>query len=282
MSLLANKVVFVSGGSRGVGKEIAKKAGSLGAHVIITGKTAEPHPKLPGTLYTAAEEIEKAGAASCTPIICDVRDLASVKSAITEAGEKYGQIDILVNNASALYLKSIYDIEEKTFDLMNKVIVRSSYFNVKYALPYLLQSGIKQVLNIAPSVDLQDKWFAGPLGSHTAYTIAKYASSMMVTGLAAELKKDGISVNALWPATLLNTAAVEFVLGGDEALKRTRHPSIMADAAFEILLNKNVSGEYFLDDKVVSDMGKNPSDYNTVPGVTPTIDIYVNKEDVTL
>lgn len=272
---LKDKVVFVSGASRGVGKEIAIKAGSLGAHVIITGKTAEPHPKLPGTLFTAADEIKQAGAASVTPIVCDVRDLNALKDAIVETGEKHGVIDVLINNASVLYLRGVREIEEKTFDLMHQIIVRASFFSAKYALPYLKKSELRQVLNIAPTLSLEPKWF----NNSTAYTIAKFSSSMMVTGLAHELKSDNIAVNALWPATLLNTAAVEFVLGGEQALAKTRHPNIMADAAVEVLLNKSVTGEYFLDHNVILEMGKNPDDYNTSEQ-TPQIDIYVEPSDL--
>ncbi|MFZ9035292.1 MAG: SDR family oxidoreductase [Francisellaceae bacterium] len=270
---LKDKVVFVSGASRGVGKAIAIRAAKDGAHVIITGKTDKPHPKLPGTLFSAAEEIKAAGAASVTPVICDVRDLEHVEQAIKSTGDRFGRIDVLVNNASALYLQPIDMLTEKHFNLMHEVIVRASLFSVKYALPYLLKSGLKQVLNIAPKADIVGKWFA----NHTAYTLCKFSSSMLVTGLAEELKDSGIHINGLWPATLLNTAAVKFVLGGDEMLKHTRDPMIMADAAYEIVANKTVSGEFFLDALVVKSIGIDPDSYATAIGIEPYIDLYVEE-----
>ncbi len=272
---LHEKVVFVSGASRGVGKEIALKAGSLGAHVYITGKTAEPHAKLPGTIYTAAEEIKQAGAASVTPIVCDIRDLQALEAAIKQAGDKHGVIDVLVNNASALYLLPSESITQSKFDLMHQIIVRASFFAAQYALPYLQKSSMPNLMNIAPAVDVQAKWF----NNHTAYTLCKFASSMMVTGLANEFKPYGVRVNALWPATFLYTAAVEFVVG-DEALAHTRHPRIMADAAMEILLNKEGTGAFYLDHKVIKEMGGNPSSYDTNAGKKPQVDIYVEEADL--
>lgn len=272
---LKNKVVFVSGASRGVGKEIAMKAGSLGAHVFITAKTTEPHPKLPGTIYTAAEEIKTAGAASVTPIVCDVRDVAQLESAVKQAGETHGVIDILVNNASALYLLPSDSITQSKFDLMHEIIVRASLFTAQFALPYLKKSSMANIMNIAPSLSLKPKWF----GNHSVYTICKFSSSMMVVGLANEFKDDGVRVNALWPATLLHTAAVEFVVG-DDALKVTRHPRIMADAAMEVLLNKSGTGEFYLDHNVIKDMGIDPNTYNSNDGIDPQIDIYVEKDDL--
>jgi len=276
MTLLKDKVVFIGGATRGVGKAIAIKAAKEGAHVVITGKTDKPHPKLPGTIHSAKEEIEAAGAKSVTAIVCDVRDLESLKAAIDQVGEHFGRIDVLVNNASALYLLPTEALTEKAFDLMHQIIVRGSLFASKYALPYLKNSEMRQIINIAPSVEMKPKWF----GNHTAYTLCKFASSMMVTGLAHEFKGDKISVNALWPATLLNTAAVKFVLGGDAALAHTRDPKIMADALCEVI-KKNVTGEYFLDDQVIREMGKDPDSYATVAGNKPYVDLYVEEAELT-
>lgn len=274
--LLKEKVVFVSGASRGVGKEIAIKAGLLGAHVYITAKTAEPHAKLPGTIYTAAEEIAQAGAASVTPIVCDIRELSTLESAIKQAGDKHGVIDVLVNNASALYLLPSDSISQSKFDLMQQIIVRASFFAAQYALPYLKKSEMANIMNIAPALDIKAKWF----NTHTAYTLCKFASSMMVTGLSHEFKSYGVRVNALWPATFLHTAAVEFVVGGD-ALEHTRHPRIMADAAMEILLNKQGTGEFYLDHQVIKEMGGEPSSYDMIAGKKPQLDIYVEETDLT-
>ena len=277
MESLTGKVVYISGATRGVGKAIAIKAAEAGAHVVITGKTDKPHAKLPGTIHSAAKEIKAAGALSVMPIVCDVRDLLSLKASIDKVGQAFGRIDVLVNNASALYLSSITDLSEKAFELMYQIIVRASFFSVKYALPYFKKSSLKQVLNIAPKVDMRAKWFK----DHSAYTLFKYGASMLVTGLACELEKAGISVNALWPATLLNTAAVKFVLGGEAALAHTRDPAIMADAACEIF-KKAVTGAYFLDVDIIRQMGKNPDDYATIPGNQPYLDLYVDENQLSI
>lgn len=274
MQTLKDNVIFISGGTRGVGKAIALRAAQDGAHLYITGKTDTPHPKLRGTIHSAAEEIAAAGAASVTPIVCDVRDLASVKQAISQAGERHGRIDALINNASALFLQPVSELAEKRYDIMQDVIVRAAYFSIQYALPYLRQSQLRQILNISPYPTLKPQWFTG----HTAYTMAKYSAAMMVYGLAHELAKDEISINALWPATLLNTAAVEFVLGGEAALQNTRQPSIMADATHAILTGEKVNGQYFLDHNIIKRLGNNPDDYATVLGNKATIDIYVTPD----
>ncbi|MFN7094695.1 MAG: SDR family oxidoreductase, partial [Burkholderiales bacterium] len=225
------KTIFITGASRGVGLAIAKRFAQAGANVAIVSKTVEPDPRLAGTLWTAAAEIRQAGASEVLAIPCDIRDLTALKAAIDQTGQKFGKIDCLVNNASSIYLLKTAELPEKRFDLMHNVIVRASFFAAQYALPYLEQSANPHILNIAPKPDLQAKWFK----DHTAYTICKFSSGMLVMGLAAELAERKIAVNALWPATLLDTAAVQNLLGGQAAVNRARKPTIMTDTAFYLL-----------------------------------------------
>jgi citronellol/citronellal dehydrogenase len=269
----AKKTVFITGGSRGVGLAIAKRFAMDGANIVIVAKTTEPHPKLEGTLWTAAEEIRQAGASEVLAIPCDVRNLEMLKAAIDEAGAKFGKIDCVINNASSIYLLSTEDITEKRFDLMNEIIVRASFFTAKYALPYLAKSECAHILNIAPFPDMQPKWFA----FSTAYTLFKYASGGMVMGMAAEFASRNIAVNALWPSTFLDTAAVQNLLGGEKAVLRSRKPSIVADAA-HIILHKptTYSGKYHLDEDVIKEAGLDLDSYSVVPGSDLIPDLYVN------
>lgn len=269
---MSKKTIFITGASRGVGLAIAKRFAAEGANIAIVAKTVEAHPKLPGTLWSARDEIKAAGANEVLAIPCDIRDLEALKAAINEAGQHFGHIDALVNNASSIYLQKTADVSEKQFDLMHGVIVRASFFAVQYALPYLLKSSNAHILNIAPKPDLQPKWFK----NHTAYTLCKFASGMMVMGLAAELSSQKIAVNALWPATLLDTAAVQNLLGGANAVARARKPSIMADAAYYVL-NQPIAhtGNYYLDEEIIIKSGLDLESYSVVPGSELLPDLYV-------
>jgi len=274
---MSRKTVFITGASRGVGLAIAKRFAEDGANIVIVAKTTDPHPKLQGTIYTAAEEIKQAGANDVLAIPCDVRDLEALQSAINQAGEKFGKIDCLINNASSIHLLKTSELPEKRFDLMHDVIVRASLFATKYALPYLLKSDNPHILNIAPKPDMKPKWFK----DNTAYTICKYGLGMMVMGLAAEFSGYKIAVNGLWPATLLDTAAVQNLLGGEAAVKCSRKPTIMADAAHYILNQPadSTTGNYFLDEDVIIKAGLDLASYSVVPGSKLITDFYVEKSN---
>ena len=228
---LANKVVFITGGSRGIGLEIGKRAARDGAKVVLAAKTAEPHPKLPGTIFTAAEEIIEAGG-EALPLILDVRDEENVLKAVEETVSHFGGIDICVNNASAISLTKTPDTDMKRYDLMHQINGRGTYLVSKYCIPHLKKSSNPHILNLAPPLDMKAKWF----GPHLAYTMAKFTMSMCVLGMAEELKADGIAVNGLWPRTAIAPAAVKNVLGGEELMNISRKPEIMADAAYEIFI----------------------------------------------
>lgn len=266
------KTVFITGASRGVGLEIAKRFASEGYNIAIVSKTVDQDPRLPGTIYTAIEEIKKAGANDAIAIPCDIRDLDALKNAVIEAGEKFEKIDVLFNNASSIYLLPVMELPEKRFDLMHNIIVRANFFLAKYALPYLQKSDHPHIINLAPKPDLQPKWFKG----HTAYTLCKFSASMLTIGLAAELAENNISVNAIWPATLLNTAAVQNLLGGAAAVVRSRNPSIVADAAHYLVTHmKNTTGEFFLDEELIAKAGLDISSYSVVAGSDLITDLYV-------
>jgi len=249
---LANKVVFITGGSRGIGLEIGKRAARDGAKVILAAKTAEPHPKLPGTIFTAAEEIIEAGG-EALPLILDVRDEENVLKAVEETVSHFGGIDICVNNASAISLTKTPDTDMKRYDLMHQINGRGTYLVSKYCIPHLKKSSNPHILNLAPPLDMKAKWF----GPHLAYTMAKFTMSMCVLGMAEELKADGIAVNGLWPRTAIATAAVKNVLGGEELMNISRKPEIMADAAYEIFIkdSKEFTGNFCIDDLVLHESG---------------------------
>jgi citronellol/citronellal dehydrogenase len=249
---LANKVVFITGGSRGIGLEIGKRAASDGAKVVLAAKTAEPHPKLPGTIFTAAEEIIEAGG-EALPLILDVRDEENVLKAVEETVSHFGGIDICVNNASAISLTKTPDTDMKRYDLMHQINGRGTYLVSKYCIPHLKKSSNPHILNLAPPLDMKAKWF----GPHLAYTMAKFTMSMCVLGMAEELKADGIAVNGLWPRTAIATAAVKNVLGGEELMNISRKPEIMADAAYEIFIkdSKEFTGNFCIDDLVLHESG---------------------------
>ncbi|EDV91036.1 hydroxysteroid dehydrogenase-like protein 2 [Drosophila grimshawi] len=258
---LAGRTLFITGASRGIGKAIALKAARDGANIVVAAKTAEPHPKLPGTIYTAAAEIEQAGG-KAHPCIVDVRDEKQVRTAIADAVAKFGGIDIVVNNASAISLTSTPDTDMKRYDLMHHINTRGTFLVSKECLPHLEKSNHGHILNISPPLSMKAKWF----GPHVAYTMAKYGMSMCVLGMAAEFRDRGIAVNALWPRTAIHTAAIEMLTGPDSA-SWSRKPEIMADAAYAILCRepKQFTGEFFIDDEVLESVGiKDLTDYACV------------------
>ena len=260
---LKDKVIFISGGSRGIGLAIAKKAALDGAKIIIAAKTAEPHPKLPGTIYTAAEEIVSAGG-DALPLICDIRSEDNVRDTINKGVDHFGGIDICINNASAIQLTNVTDTEMKRYDLMHQINGRGTYMVSKFCLPHLKKADNPHILNLAPPLDMSAKWFANTV----AYTMAKYTMSMCVLGMAEEFKSDGIAVNALWPRTAIATAAVQNHLGGDEIMKLSRNVDIMADSAYSILTkdSKSFTGNFCIDDLVLYEDGvKDFSKYASVP-----------------
>ena len=249
---LAGKTLFVTGASRGIGLAIALKAARDGANVAIAAKTAEPHKHLPGTIYTAAEEIEKAGG-KALPLIVDVRDEASVYEAVEKTAATFGGIDICVNNASAIQLTGTLATEMKRYDLMNQVNARGTYLTSKACIPHLKKAANPHVLMLSPPLDMSPKWFQG----HVAYTMAKFGMSMCVLGMAEEFREDGIAFNALWPRTGIATAAIRFALAGDEGMKACRTPEIMGDAAYRIFLKpaRDFSGNFLIDDSFLYEEG---------------------------
>ncbi|XP_011207525.2 hydroxysteroid dehydrogenase-like protein 2 [Bactrocera dorsalis] len=248
---LRGKTVFITGASRGIGKAIALKAARDGANVVIAAKTAEPHPKLSGTIYSAAKEIENEGGKALACIV-DVRDELQVRKAVQAAVEKFGGIDILINNASAISLTSTLETDMKRYDLMHNINTRGTFLVTKECLPYLLKSKHGHILNISPPLVMSPHWFS----THVAYTMAKYGMSMCVLGMAEEFRSQGLAVNALWPRTAIYTAAVE-MLQGAEASQYSRTPEIMADAAYAILCkNPNTcTGNFFIDEEVLIEEG---------------------------
>ncbi len=248
---LAGKTLFITGASRGIGLAIAVRAARDGANIAIAAKTAAPHPKLPGTIHTAAEAIEKAGGRAL-PLEVDVRDEAAVRDAIQRTASHFGGIDIVVNNASAIALTKVADTDMKRFDLMHQVNTRGTFVVSKCAIPYLEKAGNPHILMISPPLDMKERWFA----PHTAYTIAKFGMSMVVLGLAGELRAKGIAVNALWPRTTIATAAIRNLLGGDEIMRMSRSPEIVADAACRIFAKPaSFSGHFLIDDTFLAAEG---------------------------
>ena len=252
MSTLAGKTLIMSGGSRGIGEAIAIRAAKDGANIALIAKTTEPHPKLPGTIYTAAKAIEEAGG-QALPIVGDIRDDEGVAAAGARTVEQFGGLDIVVNNASAIDLTPTETVSMKRYDLMQDINARGSFLLSKTAIPYLRKSENAHILTLSPPISLDPKWFTG---GHLAYSIAKYSMSLVTVGLAAELKKDGIAANSLWPRTTIDTAAIRNVVGAELA-DRSRTPEIMSDAAYVILTkpSRAVSGNFFIDDEVLAAEG---------------------------
>jgi citronellol/citronellal dehydrogenase len=275
---LQGKTLFVTGASRGIGLAIALRAARDGANVAIAAKTAEPHPKLPGTIYTAAEEIEAAGG-KALPLIVDVRDEASVLAGVAAAVERFGGIDICVNNASAIQLTGTLQTDMKRYDLMNQVNARGSFLTSKACLPHLKQAANPHVLMISPPLDMNPKWFAG----HTAYSMAKFGMSMCVLGMSAEFAADGVAFNALWPRTGIATAAIQFALSGDAGMRRCRKPEIMADAAHALFLKRarDFTGNFLIDDSFLYAEGERDFDQYRVDPSQPLMpDFFVPEDSV--
>ncbi|MGH8193304.1 MAG: SDR family oxidoreductase [Woeseiaceae bacterium] len=273
MGALKDRTLFISGGSRGIGLAIARRAARDGANVVIAAKTVEAHPKLPGTIYTAAEEIRQAGG-KALPVACDIRSEDGVEKAVTAAVDEFGGIDICVNNASAISLQPTLETALRRFDLMHAVNTRGTFLVSKACIPHLLKSANPHILNMSPPLNLEAKWFA----PHLAYTLAKYGMSLCVLGMAAEFRKDGIAVNALWPRTTIATAAVRNLLGGDDIIRRSRKPEILADAAHIILSkpSREFSGNFCIDDEILESAGiTDLSGYAVDPTVDPMPDFFV-------
>lgn len=249
---LKNKVAVITGGTRGIGMAIGLRLAQEGAKIAILGKTADPHPHLPGTIFTAAEEMKKAGG-EALPIQTDIRHEEEVIKSMEMVVKEFGGIDILVNNASAISLTKTVDTTMKRYDLMNSVNVRGTFLCSKVCIPHLMKSTNPHILNISPPLSLDAKWYA----PHVAYTYSKMGMSFCVLGMAKELKKEGIAVNALWPKTTIATAAIKNIVGGEEMMKRSRKPEIMADAAYTILIKdaKEISGQFFVDENILRDNG---------------------------
>jgi citronellol/citronellal dehydrogenase len=273
MTTLKGKTLFITGASRGIGLAIGLRAAQDGANVAIAAKTAEPHPKLEGTIYTAAEEIEKAGG-KALPLLCDIRDEAQVAEAVEKTAQTFGGIDICVNNASAISLTPTPQTEMKRFDLMHQVNTRGTFLVSKTCLPYLAKAENPHILMLSPPLDMKAKWFAG----HVAYSIAKYGMSLCVLGMAAELKAQGIAVNALWPRTTIATAAVNNLLGGEKLMRASRTPEILADAAHVIFTQpaREFTGNFCIDDTLLYEYGRREFDhYRVDPGVPLQVDFFV-------
>ena len=262
---LRDQTIFITGASRGIGKAIALRAAADGARIVIAAKTTTPNPRLPGTIYTAAEEIEAAGG-EALPVAVDVRDEGQVEAAVAAAVARFGGIDILVNNASAISLTGTEQTPMKRFDLMHQVNARASFLCAQKALPHLRRSANPHVLNLAPPLasTLTPRWF----GAHLAYTMAKYGMSLCVLGMAEEFRADGIAVNALWPRTAIDTAAIGFIMD-EAARRRSRLPAIVADAAWWVLTApaRSLTGQFLIDEDVLKNNGVTDFSQYRHPGV---------------
>ena len=274
MSALENRTVIMSGGSRGIGLAIAKKVAGEGAKIAIMAKTDQPHPKLEGTVHTAAAEIEEAGGEALA-IVGDVRDDEQVQDAVRQTVERFGGIDIVVNNASAINLAPMRDLEPKRYDLMLDINARGTFVLTRAALPHLRESGHAHVLSLSPPLSADPKWLAG----HAAYTLSKMGMTMLTLGVAADEAEAGIAANCLWPRTLIATAAVQNLLGGDEAMRRARTPEIYADSAAEILRRdpRECTGNAYMDDEVLAEAGITDLDrYAAAEGAELALDLFVD------
>ncbi|MBI1341959.1 MAG: SDR family NAD(P)-dependent oxidoreductase [Terrimonas sp.] len=271
---LRDKTAFITGASRGIGKAIALKLAADGANIVVAAKSVEEHPKLGGTIYSAAEEIEKAGGKALA-VQCDIRFEDQIQQAVDKAAERFGGIDIVINNASAISLTPTEQTDAKRFDLMHDINVRGTFFVTKTCIPHLKKSANPHILTLSPPISMNPKWFAG----HLAYTLTKYNMSLMAMGWAAELRQYKIASNALWPRTTIDTAAVRNLLGGEVLAKRSRIPEILADAAY-IIFNKpsgECTGNCFIDEDVfaregIADLGQ----YSVVPGADLYPDLFID------
>jgi citronellol/citronellal dehydrogenase len=269
---LSGKTMFISGASRGIGLAIAKRVAADGANIALIAKTAEPHPKLPGTVYTAAKEIEDAGG-QALPIVGDIRDPDSVAGAVAQTVEQFGGIDICVNNASAINLGSITEVPMKRFDLMNGIQVRGTYAVSQACIPHMKGRQNPHILTLSPPIGLERKWL-----KPTAYMMAKFGMTLCGLGMAEELRDDGIASNTLWPRTLVATAAVQNLLGGDEAMGRARKPAVYADAAYAIFhkpATEYTGNSVLCEDVLVESGVTDLSVYDCVPGSQLGVDLWV-------
>ncbi len=277
MSGLAGKTLFITGSSRGIGLAIGLRAARDGANVAVVAKSAEPHPKLEGTIFTAAEEIEKAGG-KALPLQCDIRDEDALTAAVEKTAATFGGVDICVNNASAISLTKLEKTEAKRMDLMFQINTRGTLLTSKACLPYLRKASNPHILMLSPPLDMSAKWFSG----HVAYSIAKYGMSLCVLGLADELKSDGIAVNALWPRSTIATAAIKNILGGDQLMRMSRKPDILADAAHLIFTQdaKSFTGNFLIDDTFLWETGgvKDFESYRVDPNVPLAPDFFVPED----
>ncbi|MFN8132211.1 MAG: NAD(P)-dependent oxidoreductase [Solirubrobacteraceae bacterium] len=271
---LSGTTIFISGASRGIGLAIALRAARDGANVALVAKTAEPHPKLEGTVHTAAAAIEAAGG-QALPIVGDIRDEEQVQSAVAAAAERFGGIDICVNNASAINLAGTEALELKRYDLMQDINVRGAFAVTRACVPHLRQGRNPHILTLSPPISLEPRW----LGPHVGYTLAKYGMSLLALGWAEEFKEAGIASNALWPRTLVATAAVQNLLGGDAAMQRARKPEVYADAAYAVLTrpSRECTGNTFLCEDVLLESGVTDLEpYSYVPGADLQVDLFVD------
>ena len=275
-STLSGKTLFITGASRGIGLAIGLAAAREGANVAIAAKTAEPNPKLPGTIFSAAEEIEKAGG-KALPLTVDVRDEAQVRAALDKTAQTFGGVDIVVNNASAISITNSQATDMKRFDLMHQINARGTFMVSKFAVPFLEKSDNPHILMLSPPLDMKEKWFAGS----TAYSMAKYGMSIVVLGLAGELRSRGVAVNALWPRTTIATSAIKNLLGGDAIMRASRKPDILADAARLIFLKdaKTFTGNFLIDDTFLFENGVRDFDrYRVDPTVDLAPDFFVPED----
>jgi citronellol/citronellal dehydrogenase len=270
---LKGKTLFITGASRGIGLAIGLRAARDGANVVIAAKTSEPNAKLPGTIHTAAREIEAAGGRAL-PLVVDVRDEGAVRTGLEAAASHFGGIDIVVNNASAISLTNSQATEMKRYDLMQQINARGSFMVSKFAIPYLAQAANPHILMLSPPLDMKEKWFAG----HTAYSMAKFGMSLVVLGLAGELRAKGIAVNALWPRTTIATSAVNNLLGGEALMRASRKPEILADAAHMIFCReaRTLTGQFLIDDTFLAANGVSDFDaYRVDPSQGLVVDFFV-------
>lgn len=270
---MSGRVVFMSGGSRGIGLAIATRLARDGARVALMAKTDQPHPRLPGTVHTAAEEIEAAGG-EALPIVGDVRDAEQVEAAVAQTVQRFGGVDVVVNNASAINLAGIGSLDVKRYDLMLDINARGTFVVTKACLPHLRDSESAHVLTLSPPLSAEPRWLAG----HAPYTLSKMGMTMLTLGVAADEAGHGVAANCLWPRTLIATAAVQNLLGGDEATARSRTPEIVADAAAEVLGRdpRECTGNCFIDDEVLAEAGITDLDrYAAAPGGELALDLFV-------
>lgn len=274
---LAGRTIFITGASRGIGQAIALKAARDGANIVIAAKTAEPHPKLPGTIYTVAKEVESVGG-KCLPCIVDIRSEEQVKAAVDQAVKEFGGIDVLINNASAIHLTGTVETPMKRYDLMHSINTRGTFLCSKYCIPHLKNGKNPHIMNISPPLSMSAKWFS----AHVAYTMAKYGMSMCALGMADEFKEFGVAVNTLWPRTAIYTAAMEMLGGGEGIKDQCRTPEIMCDAAYSILCkdSKTFTGNFCIDEDILRGDGVTDFEkYSCVPGSTLLPDFFLEDEE---